>query len=287
MKKPTFVFFGTPTIATIALDQLMRQEYVPSLIVTNPDAPAGRRQVLTQPPVKQWAEDHAVPCIQPVSLKDPALIDMLACGNYDFFVVYAYGKLLPQSVLEIPRFCTINGHPSLLPKLRGASPIRSSLLSDLDAVGVTIIKMDEKLDHGPILTQEKILLTKPVLGRELDYTLSVRVGQLLGLTMDDVYTGTHSPLPQEDSEATYCGKITKEMGELNIDPHALPFGTEAHDAYRKICAFDGWPGTFFMYNGKRIKITAAHIDQDTLMVERVIPEGKNEMPFDQYLSTKK
>jgi methionyl-tRNA formyltransferase len=282
--KPTFAFFGTPSIAAIALSELEAFGFSPSLVVCNPDAPIGRKQVLTPPPTKVWANERNIPVFQPTTLKDPAGLSPLTNSPFDFFVVFAYGKIMPAWLIELPKYGTLNAHPSLLPKLRGASPIRSTILTDLSAAGVTIIQMDAELDHGPILEQEKLILPGPIYGNILDHTLALRCGHLLGKTMTEHLKGLSKPTPQDDSQATFCTKITKEMSELMIDPYHLPTGDEAYTTYRKICAFDGWPETFFKHQGKRIKIKSAHLTPDNqLIIDRIVPEGKNEIDWSNYL----
>lgn len=280
-----FAFFGTPAIAVEALNEMESFDFVPSLVVCNPDAPVGRKQVITPPPTKVWAEERKIPVFQPTTLKNRDELTLLTDTEWDYFVVFAYGKIMPEWLLEIPKYGTINAHPSLLPKLRGASPIRSTLLTDLSAAGVTIIQMDKELDHGPMLTQMPMALTEPIPGQVLDMTLARMCGDLLVDTMQKLPTGTVTPTEQNHAEATFCTKITKDMAELSFDPHQLPTGDTALEAYRKICAFDGWPETFFMHQGKRVKIKSARLAENgSLQLMRVVPEGKKEMDFNQFLT---
>lgn len=285
--KNHFAFFGTPDIAVTALEEMAELGYLPSLVICNPDAPVGRKQVITPPPTKVWAQANNIPVFQPSSLKNYQALTPLTSKQFDFFVVLAYGKIMPKWLIELPKYGTINAHPSLLPKLRGASPIRSALLHDLSAVGVTIIQMDAELDHGPILTQLPVPLNGiPIPGRDLDLTLARMSGCLLIDVMQKLPKDEITPVPQNHTQATFCTKITKDMAELTLDPYHLPTGEEALRMYRKICAFDGWPGTFFFHNGKRIKITKAQYDSatKTLTVTHIIPEGKKETKFNVYFS---
>ncbi len=278
-----FAFFGTPTLAATALDELASFNLIPSLIVTNPDAPVGRKQILTPPPTKLWAEAHGVPVFQPPSLKDKEALTPLTSTEWDFFVVFAYGKIMPEWLIELPKYKTLNAHPSLLPKLRGASPIRSTLLTDLSACGVTIMLMDKDLDHGPILYQQAVDLPTPIPGLELDRILSLICGDLLAHVMTELPKGTITPMPQLHEAATFCTKITKEMAELTLNPFNLPKEDEALEIYRKICAFDGWPEAYFLHDDKRIKIKAAHLtEEQKLVITRIVPEGKNETDFNTY-----
>ena len=283
--KPSFVFFGTPQIAVTALEEMATFGYLPALVVCNPDAPVGRKQVMTPPPTKVWAEAHGIPVFQPASLKNRDDLTPLTTTPFDFFVVLAYGKIMPEWLIELPRYNTINAHPSLLPKFRGASPIRSTLLHDLTACGVTIIEMDKDLDHGPILSKQAVeLYGEPIPGNELDTCLARVSGCLLVDVIEKTLLGQITPVAQDHAHATFCTKITKDMAELTLDPHQLPTGEEAKAVYRKICAFDGWPETFFIHNGKRIKIKSARLTEDgTLELLRVVPEGKSEQDFTQFL----
>jgi methionyl-tRNA formyltransferase len=284
--KPTFAFFGTPDIATTALDEMESFGYLPALVVCNPDAPVGRKQILTPPPVKVWAETRGIPVIQPTTLKNREELISLTNRTFDFFVVLAYGKIMPAWLIELPTYGTINAHPSLLPKFRGASPIRSTLLHDLSACGVTIIQMDRELDHGPILTQQAVpLYDQPIPGLELDSILAKISGCLLVDVMQRIPLSQISPTPQDHAAATFCTKISKDMAELDIDPANLPTDAEALAVYRKICAFDGWPETFFIHNGKRVKIKSARLNEtDGLEILRVVPEGKKEMDWQQFIA---
>ncbi len=283
---PKFAFFGTPDIAVIALEEMAHLGYMPDLVVCNPDMPVGRKQIITPPPTKVWAESKGIEVFQPQTLKNRDALTALTASPVDFFVVLAYGKIMPEWLINLPKYGTINAHPSLLPKFRGASPIRSTLLHDLSACGVSIIQMDKDLDHGPILAKRAFdLHNEPVSGLELDTILARMSGELLVEVMEKLPGGLITPTEQDHEAATYCTKITKDMAELSIDPNNLPRGEEAFATYRKICAFAGWPEAFFIYNNKRIKIkSAALTEAGELLPNRVVPEGKKEISWDDFLS---
>ncbi|HET8581036.1 MAG TPA: methionyl-tRNA formyltransferase [Candidatus Paceibacterota bacterium] len=276
-----FAFFGTPAIAVAALDALEAQGLIPALIVTQPDRAAGRGHALIAPPVKEWALARGIDVLQPEKLDD-AFIGELANTEWDAFALVAYGALLPAALLSIPRHGTLNMHPSLLPKLRGPSPITSAILTDEHPTGVTVMLIDEKMDHGPVLAQEVIEVTEwPPKRRELEELLAAEGGALLAETLPLWVAGTIEAAPQDDAAATYCAKVKKEDGLLDLagDP-AL--------ALRKIRAFDGWPGTyaFFERAGKtlRVQILEAHADPDgSLAIDTVKPEGKGAMPYADFL----
>lgn len=276
-------FFGTPDLAVTALLEMETFGIVPNLLVTTPDAPVGRKQTITPPPTKVWAEERSIEVFQPTTLKNREELTILTQQDWDIFVVFAYGKIMPEWLLRLPKYGTINAHPSLLPKFRGASPIRSTLLHDLSAAGVTIIQMDAEMDHGPILHQQSVDLPAPVPGRKLDHTMSLICGDLLAHVIQELPKGTLVPIQQNHEMATFCTKITKEMAELTLDPYNLPQGDLALLTYRKICAFDGWPETFFIHEGKRIKIKEAELTaEQSLIITRIVPEGKNETDFKTY-----
>lgn len=273
-------FFGTPDIAVWILEELEKEHIVPSVVITNPDAPQGRKHVMTPPPVKVWAHTHNIPVIQPTTLEDATVASVLQREGYNLFVVAAYGKIIPKHILDVPPYGTLNVHPSLLPKLRGASPIRSALLTDTRETGVTIMLMDELLDHGPVLAKERAdipLQNWPMRGRELDELLARKGGRLLASVIPQWIAGELTPEEQDHAVTTLCAKITKEMGELDLNE-------DPYQNLLKIRAFDGWPGTFFFTekNGvrMRVKITDAEMTPDgTLKITRVIPEGKKEVDY--------
>ncbi len=287
-KEVKIAYFGGEPLGVPVLVELCKAGIVPSLILCNPDRPVGRKRELTAPPVKKWAEEHDMEVWQPESFTDKEVV-IEKLKDFDLFVVVAYNKILPKWLVELPKYGTINVHPSLLPLLRGASPIRTSILQDMhQQCGVTIMQMDEKMDHGPILAQETLSIPEeawPMCGTELDDKLSKLGGELLAKTIPQWIAGDITPQEQCHEKATYCGRLDRSMGELVIDPQNLPSGDEAYQTLLKIRAFDGFPGTFFIHEEKRIKVLDAHIDQDALQITRVIPEGKKEMDFETYVQT--
>ncbi len=308
-----FAFFGTPDFAVGVLEELEKKSMLPSLIVTAPDKPKGRGLVLTPSPVKVWAEERKIPVLQPESLSsnssnlsasrpypqaagpdaDPAskLLELLS--RHDLFIVAAYGKLIPKNILDIPKYGALNVHPSLLPRLRGASPIESAILSE-EKTGVTIIQMDGEMDHGPIIAQrEKIIKdfrNNPPKATELEKNLAHFGGALLAEVIPEWLSGELRAVPQDHSQATYCKKITKDMGLIDLKEDALK-------NLRKIRAFDVWPGAYFFADlpGKdekgeiRVKIVDAEIEKEgtaaaeRLRILQVIPGGKKKMAYADFL----
>jgi methionyl-tRNA formyltransferase len=284
MKSSNIVFFGGEPLATAILDELLKAGIAPSLIVTTPDAQKGRKHILTSSEAKVWAEDHGMPVLQPTSLKNPDEIAVLMNTEWNLFIVASYGKILPKNLLDLPKHGTLNVHPSRLPKFRGPSPIRSAILANERETGVTIMLMDEELDHGPIVAQAKIVLTPedwPPRATMFEALMAHAGGELLAETIPLWLEGKITPEEQNHSQATFSKKIAKEDGKLDL----------AGDPYQnllKIRAYDGWPGAYFIHerNGKqiRVKITDAKLAPDgTLHILRVIPEGKKEMRYEDFL----
>lgn len=267
-----FVFFGTGNFSVKILEILSQNGFSPGLIITAPDKPKGRKMALTPPPAKAWALRKNISVEQPQRLPDIA--DNLREGGYDLFIVAAYGKIIPKEILEIPKHGTLNVHPSLLPKFRGPSPIQSFILSGEKTTGVTIMLLDEEMDHGPILAQRTWTS-----GAHLDTGCpSYRElgGNLLAEVIPKWLAGEIKPVEQDHSKATYCKKITKQDGlvSLNEPPEIIE---------RKVRALSPWPGVYFFINSERIIITEAKIEKGNLKIKKIKPAGKKEMRLEDYL----
>lgn len=274
------VFFGTPQISVFVLEELENKGIIPSLVVTVPDKPRGRKMKLTAPEVKEWAQERDIPVMQTEKITPEFILELkekAPQNGWDVFVVAAYGKMLPEKLLEIPKFEVLNVHPSLLPRLRGANPIRGAILEDEKEVGVSIMLIDKEMDHGPILLQEKVAISEwPPRGKELDELLARKGGEMLGDVLPKWIKGEITPQEQNHNEATFTKKIIKEDGLIDLN----------NDSYKnllKIRALEGWPGTYFFKDDKRIKITDAELENGKLKITRVIPEGKNEMDYEVFL----
>ena len=276
-------FFGTPQLSVWVLDELEKAGILPTLIVTNLDAPQGRKMLMTPTPVAVWAEARNIPILKLPSLKTPEVEAELKASGCELFIVAAYGKLIPQNILDIPKYKTLNTHPSLLPLLRGASPVRSAILQDMNPTGVTIMELTLGMDEGPTLTQEEVTIPKeawPIRGNELDEILFKKGGKMLAEILPAWTDGTCTPQEQDHTKATYCTKITKETGELDLT-------ADPYQNLLKIRAFDGWPGTYFFIekNGEkiRIKVIDATIENSALVITKIIPEGKKEMDYKDFV----
>tara|TARA_B100000508_G_scaffold74109_2_gene57716 strand:- start:10867 stop:11748 length:882 start_codon:yes stop_codon:yes gene_type:complete len=290
MEKIRFVFFGGEPLGVPVLEELKMAGLLPELIVCSQDKPVGRKQELTAPPVKIWAEANNIEVFQPTSYKDESTSEKIEAVNADVFVVVAYNKILPKWLLDLPKHGILNVHPSLLPKLRGASPIRTAIKDDLrEDIGVTVMLLDEEMDHGPILDQLNMPISDenwPLPGPELDLALAQAGGALLAEVLPEWTVGNLDAQEQDHEAATYCGKFTKADSELEIDPFKLPGGSAARQAWLTINAFAGIGDTFFVHNDQRVKIKQAELtDGANLQLLRVTPEGKAEMDFDTYLES--
>ena len=285
-----FAYFGGEPLGKPMLEKLLEADLKPALVVCNPDRPSGRGQKLTPPPLKELALKNDLPVFQPENLATAEKTGKLANDSWDLFVVVAYNRILPSWLIELPKHKTINLHPSLLPKLRGPNPIREAILHDQpEAVGVTVMVLDEEMDHGPIIAAEPVSLGEedwPPAGPALDKLLAEAGGRLLAEVIPKWTAGGLEPKEQDHEAATYTKKFTKDMGELKIDPFLLPSGQPARIVFFKIQALAEWPGTYFFYKDKRIKIVGAQLDRSgALEITRVIPEGKTEMNFKDWLRT--
>jgi methionyl-tRNA formyltransferase len=287
-KKPKIAFFGGEPLGLPALQSLVRAGLTPELVLCNPDRPSGRGLELQAPRIKTWSLENNIEVFQPESFKDKTALARITDTDWDIFVVVAYNFMLPKWFLELPKHGTVNVHPSLLPKLRGMSPIRTAILENRpEEVGVSIMLMDEEMDHGPILAQAPLTLNEwPLGGILLDDMLAQIGGELLALTIPKWVAGEITPKEQMHEEATYTKRFDKTNSEIIIDPNNLPTGDEALKILSKIRAYSGIGDTFFVDKGKRVKVKGATLENGTLIITRVIPEGKKEMDFSSYLSSR-
>ena len=284
MKKITsafsYTFFGTSLFAVHFLESIARTNGdLPTLIVTNPDRESGRKLALTPPPVKLWAEKKAIPILQPEKL-DSALGQTLRQISPDFFLVVSYGKILPKEIFDIPPRKTLNLHPSLLPRYRGPSPIESQILADDRELGVTLIQIDEQMDHGPIIAQKKISPVEwPVDRLSLEKYLAEAGAALFNNTLTQWLSGTLALRAQDEAAATVTKKVKKADGE--IDLRANP-----RETFLKIMAYAGWPRAYFVIKKNsrplRITVTKASFTDGKLSIEKVIPEGRKEVSWQEF-----
>lgn len=274
-----FVFFGTPQEAVYVLDSLKSKNILPSLIVCSPDKKVGRHQILTSPQTKVWAIENNIKVFQPNKINDEA-IEEIKKHSFDFFVVAAYGKILPEKLLNLSSIGTINVHPSLLPKYRGPSPIEYPFLSNDRVTGVSIMELDKEVDHGPIIYQETYEIKNKENSETLAKTLFTRGGEILADIIPNLAKDFPERKVQNHSEATFTHKLKKEDGEIRLSD-------KGHEIWNKFRAYTPWPGIFYFdENNKRVKVTDMSFDGENMEINKVIPEGKKEVDYKIFLNNK-
>lgn len=280
-----FAFFGSSRMSVIVLDELKKFGIVPSFVVTTSDKPQGRRLILTPNLVKIWALENGINVFDFVRF-DAVTIDTLAAQTkkkrVSVFIVASYGKILPAAVIDLPPCRTLNIHPSLLPKYRGASPLQQAMLDDVKKTGVTIIRLDEQMDHGPIVAQKPVTVNEWPAYEDFEEMMAREGARSLSEILPEWVAGSIAEKEQDHEAATYTKKFTKEDGL--IDLVRLRSGSAAADQYaifRRIQAFHEWPQAYFIIDraGRkmRVKITAASFKDGKLTIDKVIPEGSKEM----------
>ena len=241
------VFMGTPEFAVPSLEHLILNKYQVVAVYTKPDRTSGRGRSLVYSPIKRVAVDLGLPVVQPENFRKTEAVDQLASFKPDIIIVAAFGQILPQSVLDIPVYRCINVHPSLLPKFRGTSPIAAAILAGEEFTGVSIMLTDIGLDTGPILVQAQIPVTPLDTTGSLTAKLSLIAAHLLLETLPRWSRGELVTRVQDETQTSYVGMLSKQEGE--IDWH-LP----AVNIWRRVRAFNPWPGCYTYWQGKQLKI---------------------------------
>jgi len=249
------VFMGTPAFAVPSLEALLRSEHSIAGVVTRPDRPKGRGQELAAAPVKLVCEREGLPLLQPHKLKDPAFLDALRAWDPELIAVAAFGRILPPAILRMPPRGCINVHASLLPKYRGAGPIQWAIINGERETGITTMLMDEGMDTGPILLQERV----PIRPEETAGALSARLaevgGRLLVETIRRLKDGTVTPQPQDSSQATLAPLLTKEDGLID-------WKLTATDIANRVRGLSPWPGAYtFAGEDRWVLIRASAVDR--------------------------
>ena len=279
------IFMGTPEFGAIILEGLIKNNYKPILVITPPDKPVGRKQILTPSPVNVTSQKHNIPVaheLKKIKEIKPHLV-----------ILAAYGKIIPKEILEIPKYGCLNVHPSLLPKYRGPSPIQTVILNGDEETGTTIILIDEKMDHGPILKSKVKSLKSKVTHKKLSKELAnLSIDSLIEIIPKWINNEIKAR-PQDESNATYTKIIKKEDGKIDWKKSAV-------EIERQIRAFYPWPGTFtfFKKDNKtlRVKILEAESSNKEnpkqlcikckkgyLAIKKLQPEGKKPMTAEDFL----
>jgi methionyl-tRNA formyltransferase len=282
----SYAFFGTGALAESVLATLVKAGYVPSLVVTKPDSPQGRHMQLTEPHIKTWAKLKGIEVFQPDTLKDLTTDSPLHLKKFDLFIAASYGKIIPDTILNLPVYGVLNVHPSLLPQYRGPSPIESALLDGNLTTGVTIMKLDKEMDHGPILAQSAFTINPLANAGTLEVSSGQLGGELLVSVLPHYLDRTLLPKEQDHSQATVCKKISKELGLIHLED-------DIDIVRRKFRALTPWPGLYFFieHAGRTIRVKVNGVDlvseekssrkaSDYLL--SVTPEGKKEMDWESF-----
>ncbi|WP_124098455.1 methionyl-tRNA formyltransferase [Ruminococcus sp. Marseille-P6503] len=256
------IFMGTPDFAVPALKALYDSGHNVTAVFCQPDKPKGRGYKLAPPPVKVVAQEHGTPVYQPLSFKKDGeeYIGIISGLKPDCIVVAAYGKILPKTVLEIPRYGCVNIHGSLLPKYRGAAPIQRAVLDGEKETGVTTMLMNEGIDTGDILLQESTYIGKNETSAELFDRLAEMGAGLLLRTLEQLENNGIVPRRQEESEASYAPMLSKDMCPID-------FSQPVKKVHNHICGLSDWPCAVTALNGKRLKVYKSEIISET-------PSGK-------------
>jgi methionyl-tRNA formyltransferase len=244
------VFMGSPGFSVPSLEQLKINGYDVVAVYTQPDRPSGRGRNLSMSPVKEAALKWNIPVFQPASLREPEALAELVTIKPDIIIICAFGQILPQALIDIPRHQCLNIHFSLLPKYRGASPVAAAILAGDEFTGVSIQLVRYKLDTGPVLTAASIPIQLDDNTDTLLEKLGIIGARLLQEALIGWLNGTLEPLTQDESKATYFGQVKKEEGEIDWRQPAVTI-------WRHVRAFYPWPGCFTYWRGKQLKINEA------------------------------
>lgn len=239
------VFMGTPEFAACFLKYLKESDFADVVgVVTQPDRPAGRGRVLTPPPVKSLALEYGLPVLQPTDLKAPEFEEELRAFGADLFVVVAY-SILPKNILGVAKFGAVNVHGSMLPKYRGAAPVQRAIADGLPSTGVTVFRLDEKMDHGPILAQREIIIDHQDTTASLLEKMVAPGCEALDDAINQLITGTEKDLTQDHAQASGAPKLKKEEGLID-------FNLPARVIHNRIRAFNPWPGGYGKLGGRMV-----------------------------------
>lgn len=270
-----FVFLGTPRFGAIVLKSLIEKGLVPSLVVCNPDQALGRKKTITSPPTKRLAEEYGIPIWQPEKLTEAEAKRKL--GNADIAVVAAYGKIIPASVLRVPKNGTLGIHPSLLPQFRGATPLQSAILAGFDRTGVSLFVVDEKVDHGSVVAERTIPLAAQTY-LQLEEQLAALGAELFAETIRKFLVGEIIPVVQHEEAATFTKKIATSdafVEYAHLNDAQKNGGDIAIRIDRMVRAFTPEPGVWTLENGVRMKLLEAELLSDgKLRLHRIQYEGK-------------
>lgn len=286
----TILFFGTEDFSAYTLERLINSGFTIGAIITKPDTKRGRNKQLVKPHVKAIGEAHNIPVWQPHTLNEIA--DDIRAFDSPVGVLVSFGKIIPQSIIDLFSPGIINLHPSLLPRYRGPSPIESAILNGDDKTGVSIMQLSTAMDAGPVYLQDEVSLDGHETAPNLYESLGKRGAQLLVDTLPAIIDGSLEPIPQDDAIATYCQLIKKTDGIVD-------WSKPASQLEREIRSYIDWPGSHATLGNIEVIITSAHIENDNhipyqlnlrcgdsryLSIDTLKPIGKKEMPVQAFLA---
>lgn len=265
------VYMGTPDFAVPCLERLVKDGYEVVCVVTQPDKPQGRKQTLTPSDVKVKALELGLEVYQPKSLRNDEAYEYLKSFDADFFIVAAYGKILPKNILDLPEYACINVHGSLLPAYRGAAPIQRSVLSGDKVTGITTMLMDEGLDTGDILLKSEYSIDINATSGEVFDALAQSAPDLLIQTLEKFIKGEITPEKQNESQATYAHMLSK-------DEAVIDWSASAGEIHNLVRGMAPWPVAYSFYGGKKIKIFTTRLtDERTTLETGKLKEDKNKI----------
>ncbi|KMY53569.1 methionyl-tRNA formyltransferase [Bacillus sp. FJAT-27231] len=295
------VFMGTPDFSVPVLRTLIEEGYTIQAVVTQPDRPVGRKRILTPPPVKVEAMKHNIPVLQPEKLRSSEELQQIIDLQPHVIVTAAYGQILPNELLAAPKFGCINVHASLLPELRGGAPIHYAILQGKEKTGITIMYMAERLDAGDIISQTEVIIEEMDHVGSLHDKLSEAGSKLLSDTLPKLIAGEVSPVPQEESKATFASNIKREQEKID-------WSKTGEEIYNHIRGLHPWPVAYTTLDGQVMKVwwgekvkaakeaapgtiielttngfVAATGNSTAIKITDVQPSGKKRMSAEQYL----
>lgn len=296
------IFMGTPDFSVPVLKRIINEGYEVIAVVTQPDRPVGRKKVLTPPPVKVEAEKHEIPVFQPEKIRDKAELEKILALQPDLVVTAAFGQILPNELLEAPKYGCINVHASLLPELRGGAPIHYSVLQGKEKTGITIMYMAEKLDAGDILTQAEVVIEEEDNVGTLHDKLSQVGADLLADTIPKLLKGELTPVKQDETKATFASNIKRSDEKID-------WVRTGEEIYNHVRGLNPWPVAYTLLDGKVLKLwqtkkvtgfkkaepgTITDVQKEgfvvatgndtSILITELQPSGKKKMTAKDYLS---
>lgn len=249
------VYMGTPDYAVGALEALIAAGHQVTAVLTQPDKPKGRGREMQMTPVKQCALQHGIPVFQPVRVKEAQAVEVLRSYEADVFVVAAFGQILSEEILQMPKYGCINIHASLLPRYRGAGPIQWAVINGEKESGITIMQMDKGIDTGDILLQSVVPVSEKETGDSLHDKLAAEGARLIVEALAGIEAGKIIPRKQKDEDSCYARRLDKSMGKIDWDQETVKIE-------RLVRGLTSWPGTYTFHRGKTLKIWESDISQE-------------------------